>query len=390
MEERPKSIAELTREANEGIHWNTRYPLKILRDKALEYEQAGQNDVAFVLMARAATIIIQKLPTHPEYSKIYSQQDKVKLSKTGEQYLKYLAALRGRVTEDIARWTAAAQVAQRTAPPIQAQRSETSRDRDRHRRLENGSSSLQAAMQQLRVEDTRRSESPSARSTSEHHTFEYPKMPDARDYAPKITYQAPTSSPGNHQTTYENYAEYDRRTSLPPVPHRPTEYSRLQPRPSGDLTGNYPSPQHHQQRSVTTTPSPAPSDQSARGQPSNNDASSRTDPMTRRQTGRLLSMRVPSQLITKFLDIAQKNTSKRVETLGLLLGTEHMQYGSIPQLVVEVLLIPKQTGTSDTCAMLNEEDVLAVSLERGLDCLGWVSLVVALRPIYVPYLAGIF
>lgn len=98
-------------------------------------------------------------------------------------------------------------------------------------------------------------------------------------------------------------------------------------------------------------------------------------------------MRVPSQLITKFLNIAQKNTSKRVETLGLLLGTEHMQYGSIPQLVVEVLLIPKQTGTSDTCAMLNEEDVLAVSLERGLDCLGWVSLVVALRPIYVPHLA---
>jgi STAM-binding protein len=84
-------------------------------------------------------------------------------------------------------------------------------------------------------------------------------------------------------------------------------------------------------------------------------------------------MRVPSQLITQFLSLAQRNTSNRIETLGLLLGTERMQYGRIPQLVVEVLLIPNQTGTSDTCAMLSEEQVLQVSLERGLDCLGWVS-----------------
>lgn len=41
-------------------------------------------------------------------------------------------------------------------------------------------------------------------------------------------------------------------------------------------------------------------------------------------------------------------------------------------LVVEVLLVPRQTGTSDTCAMEGEEQVLEVCLERGLDCLGWV------------------
>jgi STAM-binding protein len=83
-------------------------------------------------------------------------------------------------------------------------------------------------------------------------------------------------------------------------------------------------------------------------------------------------MRVPSQVISQFLSLAQRNTSRRIETLGLLLGTERLQYGRIPQLVVEVLVVPQQTGTSDTCAMLSEEQVLAVSLERGLDCLGWV------------------
>ncbi|KAJ9109195.1 hypothetical protein QFC21_000524 [Naganishia friedmannii] len=197
-------------------------------------------------------------------------------------------------------------------------------------------------------------------------------MPDVRDYAPKINYEPQSSSSRHLRSTQETNGDFDRRTSLPAVPHRPTEYSRLQPRLKGDSLWTYPSPQH-QQQSLVTSPSPAPSDpaQSKQEQSPNNDALFRTDPMTRRQTGRLLSMRVPSQLVTKFLNIAQKNTSKRVETLGLLLGTEHMQYGSIPQLVVEVLLIPKQTGTSDTCAMLNEEDVLAVSLERGLDCLGW-------------------
>ncbi|KAJ9100099.1 hypothetical protein QFC19_005779 [Naganishia cerealis] len=382
MDGRPKSIAELTREANEGIHWNTRYPLKIwltsvnkLRDKALEYQQAGRNDIAFILMARAATIIIQKLPTHPEYSKVYSQQDKVKLAKTGEQYIKYLTALRERVEHDIARWTAIAQAeaVKRTSTPSQPHRPEVSRNRDRNRSQEKGDSLLTAALHELQVHDTRRSESPSTDQASVHHTFEYPKMPDARDYMTKIAYQPPASSSTQQQTDHDQYGRYGDRIAAPSVPQRPMDYNRLQPRPSGDPTWTYSSSQHYR-LPLTSSPSPAPSDsiESPREQPVNNDASSRADPMTRRKTGRLLSMRVPSQLISKFLNIAQKNTKKRVETLGLLLGTEHMQYGSIPQLVVEVLLIPKQTGTSDTCAMLSEEEVLAVSLERGLDCLGWI------------------
>lgn len=76
----PTSIEQLAREAEAGIHWNTRYPLKVyvfsaslvfgplpdipdrwlnsvnaLRDRALAYEKAGKNDVAYILMARAAT-----------------------------------------------------------------------------------------------------------------------------------------------------------------------------------------------------------------------------------------------------------------------------------------------------------------------------------------------
>lgn len=194
---------------------------------------------------------------------------------------------------------------------------------------------------------------------SHHRTFEYPKMPDVKDYIVKGTYQPSPGPVGERSTAGERYS------APPPVPSRPEEYARLQPRPNGESSAwTYSSP-------VPDPPRAIPS-QSGAQTPPFSDSPHAPDPTTRRTTGALLSMRIPSHLIAHFLSLAQRNTSRRTETLGLLLGTERLQYGRIPQLVVEVLVVPKQTGTSDTCAMLQEEEVLAVSLERGLDCLGWV------------------
>lgn len=168
-------------------------------------------------------------------------------------------------------------------------------------------------------------------------------MPDAADYVSKIDYRP------------RSREREDRGSTIAPsVPSRPEEYARLQPRPA-----NYEQP-HSQPQQHRSEPQPPP--------PTENTPS----PLTRRQTGALLPTHVPSSLIPRFLALAQPNTTARIETLGLLLGREHLAYGRIPMLVVEVLLIPRQTGTSDTCAMVGEEQVLEVCLERGLDCLGWV------------------
>ena len=61
---------------------------------------------------------------------------------------------------------------------------------------------------------------------------------------------------------------------------------------------------------------------------------------------------VPSGLITNFESIAEPNTCSNIETCGFLSGTI-----SGDQLKVTHLLIPKQSGTSDSCITNNEEEM---------------------------------
>jgi STAM-binding protein len=78
---------------------------------------------------------------------------------------------------------------------------------------------------------------------------------------------------------------------------------------------------------------------------------------------------LPRECLPRFLAIARVNTEMNKETCGLLLGKDKGHKYS-----VTTLLIPKQTSTSDTCTMLEEELVLQFTEERNLITLGWVSL----------------
>jgi STAM-binding protein len=92
--------------------------------------------------------------------------------------------------------------------------------------------------------------------------------------------------------------------------------------------------------------------------------------------GGLRRLSIPSSVLSTFLELARPQTNRKIETCALLLGTQRERFGSsaVQELVVEVLLVPKQKGTSDTCQMEQEEMVVEVQLERGLIALGWVSL----------------
>ena len=43
-------------------------------------------------------------------------------------------------------------------------------------------------------------------------------------------------------------------------------------------------------------------------------------------------------------------------------------------LIVSDLLVPKQTGTSDTCGATNEEDIFAYQNDHNLLTLGWIHV----------------
>ena len=83
----------------------------------------------------------------------------------------------------------------------------------------------------------------------------------------------------------------------------------------------------------------------------------------------LKSVSLPRECLPRFLAIAKVNTEMNKETCGLLLGKDKGHKYS-----VTTLLIPKQSSTSDTCTMLEEELVLQFTEERSLITLGWVSL----------------
>ncbi|GFT37267.1 AMSH-like protease [Nephila pilipes] len=71
--------------------------------------------------------------------------------------------------------------------------------------------------------------------------------------------------------------------------------------------------------------------------------------------------------VDTFLGLAKQNTDRNIETCGILTGKM-----SHNQLMVTHLLIPKQTGTSDSCTTDNEEDIFIYQDKHDLITLGWI------------------
>ncbi|XP_046392803.1 STAM-binding protein-like A [Ischnura elegans] len=82
---------------------------------------------------------------------------------------------------------------------------------------------------------------------------------------------------------------------------------------------------------------------------------------------RLRMVVIPSRLMRTFLALAQQNTQCNVETCGILAGKLHRD-----QLIVTHLLVPKQTGTADSCTTKNEEEIFDYQDQHDLITLGWI------------------
>ncbi|XP_069680632.1 STAM-binding protein [Periplaneta americana] len=76
---------------------------------------------------------------------------------------------------------------------------------------------------------------------------------------------------------------------------------------------------------------------------------------------------IPSRLMGKFMNLAQRNTNQNIETCGILAGT--LNHG---QLIITHLLVPKQNGTADSCTTQNEEEIFDYQDQHDLITLGWI------------------
>ncbi|CAN1778363.1 AMSH-like ubiquitin thioesterase 3 [Linum perenne] len=74
---------------------------------------------------------------------------------------------------------------------------------------------------------------------------------------------------------------------------------------------------------------------------------------------------MPGNLMDDFLRLARENTVKNLETCGVLAGASEDGVFHI-----SMLIIPKQTSTSNSCQTSNEEEILKV--QDNLVSLGWI------------------
>ncbi|WFC97093.1 hypothetical protein MBRA1_003759 [Malassezia brasiliensis] len=96
-------------------------------------------------------------------------------------------------------------------------------------------------------------------------------------------------------------------------------------------------------------------------------ASARASKRGARGAAALRRLHLPASLVPSFLECAAANTAADRETCGLLLGCE-----VDGALHVTDLVLPPQTGTSDSCTATSEEEVTALQLTEDLLTLGWI------------------
>ena len=78
---------------------------------------------------------------------------------------------------------------------------------------------------------------------------------------------------------------------------------------------------------------------------------------------------VPHVILARFMQLADQNTRKNLETCGVLAGKlRHDEF------TVTHLIVPKQTATSDTCGMINEEEIFECQDRLDLLTLGWIHV----------------
>ncbi|WIA13630.1 hypothetical protein OEZ85_007194 [Tetradesmus obliquus] len=83
----------------------------------------------------------------------------------------------------------------------------------------------------------------------------------------------------------------------------------------------------------------------------------------------LRDVHISVALMNDFLHYAANNTRRGIESCGILAGRLS---ASDSRFTITTLIVPKQTGTSDTVEMLGEEEVWEAESSRELVPLGWI------------------
>ncbi|CAF2335272.1 unnamed protein product [Rotaria sp. Silwood2] len=76
---------------------------------------------------------------------------------------------------------------------------------------------------------------------------------------------------------------------------------------------------------------------------------------------------IPCDITPKFLQVAQRNTDRKIETCGILAGSKRDS-----NYIITHIVVPKQNGGPDSCDTEKEEEMVEYVANNNLITLGWI------------------
>lgn len=179
---RPATIAELADKSREDI-WDPNKQLKhwlrtaeLSRKNGKQYAEAGDYERSFVQLARAATIILEKMPTHRDYHTLLNPTQRHNLSLHGQETLDNLSKLKPGLVDRYDRWVSrnpdlannpAIKPSVLLEPPTPSQSLDDSRGRDPEYRREESRRREAEEAERRQYDDLSRG--PSSRGSQDEH-----------------------------------------------------------------------------------------------------------------------------------------------------------------------------------------------------------------------------
>lgn len=320
--------------------------LEMLR-MATVYQEEGNLEAAFILYSKFITLFIEKLPSHPLYKTsdaLVLQNNKKKL----KQVFPIAEKLKKCLTE---RYTTAELKRQEFE---RKRKEEIGKEEERLRKLEEQRRLDEAAIaDKLKKESEERwlrAQEARYRELQEQQQGKQGPNAPLSEIGPLVDLEANIApAPPDYFSVASPSIEAKQPSSLQPspptVPNRELKKNLI---PSTNISPTTPPSVDRSTKppSISHLTSIGSSGENAYG---------------------LRTVMVPKQLMEKFLKIAQSNTLANIETCGILAGKLSQNAFHITH-----VLIPKQTGTADTCLTAQEEDLFEYQDNHSLITLGWI------------------
>ncbi|XP_068167021.1 STAM-binding protein-like A [Antennarius striatus] len=296
------------------------------------YTEEGNIEHAFVLYNKYITLFIEKLPKHREYKTANIPEKKDTLKKLKDvafpqaEILK--KALLKRYDQDYAKYLL----------KKKAEEEALAREQSKQRALD---------VERERVAEMQRRQ----REQEQFSAFE--EMIRRQDLEKErqrvlLEFATPTAPPAD--------------TPLIPGIQGPSLVPPTSPQSLGDLSGDNNHQYNRPSATIGTPAATAPSfDRSLKPgstlSPGNNNT----------MVDALRQLAVPAELCHSFLRLAEANTSRAVETCGILCGKLTRNAFTVTHVI-----IPKQCGGPDYCDTENEEELFLIQDQYDLITLGWI------------------